>query len=132
MPHHRAAEERRRYVAGGADNGSAQLSPRQARPAGRIVIESRPHAAGISKNLAGRYEKAKCDCEWKTQDSVESGGESQSTNGTEQGLPKQRVMILVASCSIEFNRECDAGRNAASQAEEEPEPDAVADSVHDR
>src|SRR5437016_426656 len=41
-------------------------------------------------------------------------------------------MILVASCSLEFDRDGNAGRCAGSEAKEKPQTDAEADSEHDR
>jgi len=40
-------------------------------------------------------------------------------------------MLQATSCSIEFNRNGDAGRNTGSQAKEETKANTVADSEYD-
>jgi hypothetical protein len=82
--------------------------------------------------LSCRDENAKYDCEFGTQDPVESSAESRRANRAEHGLPSQWIMIVPASCSMKFNRDGNARRGSRSDSKEETKADTVADSEDDR
>src|SRR6266567_8516736 len=115
---HGAADERRGDVPDCSDDNSPQVPPPEARPARRCIIETGPHAASIGQYLSHGNEKAKCNCVFETQSSVESSAESNPPDRAEQGLPGQWIVILVASCSLKFNRDGNAGGGSASDSKE--------------
>src|SRR6185295_4410265 len=101
-------------------------------PARRCIIQTRPHTARVGQYLSCGNESAKRDCELETQNSVKSSAESKRTNRAEHGLPMQWIMIVLASCSMKFNRDSNARRGSRSDSKEETKAYTVTDSEHDR
>src|SRR5436853_1755583 len=120
-------DQGRDHVADRTDHSSPKLTTRKPWTPRRCIVGGRTHAARVGEYLADDDENDKCDCESEAQNPVQSGSESEPTDGGKQPFPKQGVMIQPTSCSTEFNRQGDTGRDTGSQAKEETEAEAVAD-----
>ena len=131
MLHERAADQRCGGIAQGSNDGSPEVRAREARAAGCGIIETRPHAPRIGGHLPQSNERAKRGRISNAQSLIESRGESSSSDGAEDGFPAQRVVVVSAAGTLQFDGNRKAGCNSGRNSEEQAKAETVADSEHD-
>src|SRR5262249_15537254 len=86
------------------------------------------YAVFCLKKKTGSDEKPERDRKRKAYPAVQSGAESEPPYGAEKSFPPQRIMILAASCPLELDGDCKAGRDSRSHSKEKCQPKAIANS----
>jgi hypothetical protein len=109
-----------------------ELPPRKSRPGSCLVIHARPHAAGICKDRSDGDQDAEGHRESKAHHTVDPDGKTQSANRGEESFPGQRVMIVVARRSMQFDRDRDTGRYSGDHAKKETQSKCISDAEYDR
>ncbi len=114
-------------VADGTEDRSPKLATRKPWTARRFLVHGRTHATRVGEYLADGDETGKCDGESEAQNPVQSRSEGEPPDGGKQCFPRQRVMILPAGCTTEFNRQSDSGGDTGGQTKEKTKAETIAD-----
>ena len=109
----------------------APVSCRRVRRGRRFAAWSNFAASANGEYLPGRDERAECDRERETHNSIKAGAESNPAYRTEKSLPGQRIMILPVRCPLQLNGDGKASRGSGCQSKEEAKADTVAQSEND-